>query len=80
MYDFTGIITTPPRIRLPIVKVESNNEKYIEYKSGKNEELTIEKYLESIRPYLRDMMDDLKTSAEWKIQMTIKIDFENRLC
>ena len=28
-----------------------------------------------IRPYLRDMINDHKTQGEWKIQLTISINF-----
>ena len=41
---------------------QSNN--YIEYKcnSDKNRILSVEEYLDKIRPYLRDIMNDLKRS------------------
>ena len=39
------------------------NDKYIE--SGKN--LSIEKYLEEIKPYLCNMIDELKKSGKWKM-------------
>ena len=32
-------------------------------------------YLEKIRPYLRDMTNDLKKSGEWKTQQMIRTDF-----
>ena len=28
-----------------------------------------------IRPYLRDMINDYKTRSEWKIQLTMRINF-----
>ena len=34
-----------------------------------------EEYLNTIRPYLRDMMDDHKAHGEWKIQLVMKINF-----
>ena len=43
--------------------------------SGSDEKLTIKKYRENIRPYLRDMIDNLKIFVEWKIQLTIKMNF-----
>ena len=51
------------------------NDKYIKCKSGSHGKLTIEKYLETIGPYRQDMIDDLKTSGEWKIHLTTKMDF-----
>ena len=37
--------------------------------------LSIEEYLNKIRPYLSNMVNDLKTQGEWKIQLTIGINF-----
>ena len=53
----------------------SNN--YIKYKSDddKNIILLIEEYLNKIRPYLRDIVNDLKQSDTWKIQLTITTNF-----
>ena len=35
--------------------------------------LPIEEYLDKIRPYLRDIVNDVKQSDTWKIQLTITI-------
>ena len=53
------------------------NNNYIEYKSygDKNTILSIEEYLDKIRPYLRDIKNDLKQSDTYKIQLTIAINF-----
>ena len=53
----------------------SNN--YTEYKRNgdRNRILSSEEYL--TRPYLRDMIDDLKQSDLWKIQLTITISFSS---
>ena len=53
----------------------SNN--YIEYKSNgdKNKILSVEKYLNKIRPYLKGVINNLKKSGPWKIQLTITINF-----
>ena len=55
--------------------VRINN--HIEHKSNidKNKILSVEEYLDKIRPYLRDIINDLKQSDTWKIQLTIKINF-----
>ena len=44
---------------------------YIEYESGRNKTLSVEEYLNKIRPYLKDMINNLKKSNKWKIQLTI---------
>ena len=52
----------------------SNN--YIEYKSKSDRKtLSVKKYLNKIRPYLKDIINDLKKSVKWKIQLTITISF-----
>ena len=37
--------------------------------------MLIKEYLNMIRPYLRDIVNDHKTQGEWKIQLTIIITF-----
>ena len=51
------------------------NDKFSEYKSKGNENTSIEQYLEKIRPYLGNTSDDLRPGGEWKIHLTIKINF-----
>ena len=53
----------------------SNN--YIEYESNndRNKTLSVEEYLNKIRPYLKDITNDLKKSDTWKIQLTKAINF-----
>ena len=50
---------------------------YIEYISNgdKNRMRSVEEYLDKIRPYLRGIINDLKQSDTWKIQLTITINF-----
>ena len=50
---------------------------YIEYKSDgdKNKSLSIKDYLGEIKPYLIDIINDHKTQGEWKIHLTIAINF-----
>ena len=49
----------------------------IEYKSNgdSNKDLTIEEYLDKLKPYLKDIIIDLQNSDTWKIQLTISISF-----
>ena len=53
----------------------SNN--YIECESNgdRNKTLSVEVKLYKIRPYLRDIINVLKQSDTWKIQLTITINF-----
>ena len=49
---------------------------YIEYVSNgyKNKALSITEYLDEIKPYLKDIINNLKKSDTWKIQLTIAIN------
>ena len=53
----------------------SNN--YIQYESkgDKDKILTIREYLNMIRPYLLDMINDYKNKGEWTIQLSAEINF-----
>ena len=53
------------------------NNNYIKYESNgdKDKTLTIKEYLYMIKPYLSDMINDYITQGEWKIQLTIAINF-----
>ena len=46
---------------------------YIEYKSNGdiNKRLSVEEYLNKVRPYLKDLINNVKKSDTWKIQLTI---------
>ena len=50
---------------------------YIEYKSNGNKGKTLlpKDYLHVIRPYLSDLINNHKTQGEWKIQITMALDF-----
>ena len=51
------------------------NDKYVEYESNgdKDKILSIEDYLNMIRQYLSNIIDDHKD--EWRIQLTVEINF-----
>ena len=53
----------------------SNN--YTEYKSNDDRNMTIsvEEYLDKIRPYLKNIINNLKKMDTWKIQLKIAINF-----
>ena len=46
-----------------------------ESNSDKNKTLSVEEYLNKIRPYLKDIINNLKKSDTWKIQLTIANNF-----
>ena len=53
----------------------SNN--YVEYESNGdiNKTISVEKHLKKIGPYLKDIINNLKKSDTWKIQLTIASNF-----
>ena len=53
------------------------NGSYVFYESkGNNDDnLSLEEYLNIIRPYLRDMVDNQKAHSEWKVQLVMRIIF-----
>ena len=61
----------------PIKTKSTFNGNYIEYESkgDKDKNELPEEYLDIIRPYLRDMINDHKTRRERKIQLTMQINF-----
>ena len=61
----------------PVISKGSFNNNYIQYESrgDKDKISTVNEYLDIIRPYLRGMINDHKTQSEWKIQLTVAINF-----
>ena len=53
----------------PIITNSAFNNNYIQYESRGNKDkiLTISEYLDMIRPYLKDNINDCKTQGEWRI-------------
>ena len=53
------------------------NNNYIanESNSDKNNNLSLDKYLNEINPYFSDIVIDLQSSDAWKIQLTVEINF-----
>ena len=39
------------------------------------QKLSVKEYLYMIIPYLRDMINNHKTLGEWKIQLSVKVNF-----
>ena len=58
-----------------ISKIWSNN--YIKYQSNgdRNKTLSVDEYVNTIRPYLIDIINKIKKSDTWKIQLTVGNNF-----
>ena len=65
----------------PIKIKHAFDDNYIEFESrgDKYNNLSLEEYLNIIRPYLRDMIDNHKALGEWKIQLIMRIIFVSSL-
>ena len=59
----------------PKLNKSGYNHNYIEYRSEGDKLLTIEEYLDLIKPYLKELINDNKNKGEWKIQLTTQINF-----
>ena len=61
----------------PIRTGNAFNSNYIEYESNgdKDKPLSVKEYLNKIRPYLSNMINDLKTQSEWKIEVAMETSF-----
>ena len=61
----------------PIEIKSAFDDGYMLYESrgDKDAKLSIDKYLDIIEPYLKDMMDNPKARGEWKIQLNMRIIF-----
>ena len=61
----------------PIITTGSFNNNYIQYESrgDKDKILTVNEYIDTIRSYLEDIINDHKIQSEWKIQLTAVINF-----
>ena len=68
--DFFSILDYEP---LLIKSGFDNN--YLEYMSNGNDSLSLNEYLELIKPYLYDLINVHKAKGEWKIQLSAEISF-----
>ena len=74
MQDLFNILNYEPTI----VRSGFNNN-YIEYRSEGDKLLSFEEYLDLIRPYLKDLINNHKNKGEWKIQLTAQINFISQI-
>ena len=59
----------------PVLTKAGVNKNYLEYGSDGNNSLSFMKYLNLIKPYLEDLINEKKNKGEWKLQLTAKISF-----
>ena len=59
----------------PILISTGFNNNYLKHGSDGNNSLSFMEYLNLIKPYLEDLINDKKNKSEWKLQLTAKISF-----
>ena len=59
----------------PVLIRAGFNNNYLEYGSDGNNSLSFMEYLNLIKPYLEDLINEKKTKGEWKLQGAAKISF-----
>ena len=59
----------------PILIKTGFNNNYLEYRSEGNDSLSFEEYLNLIKQYLSDLINDKKDKGEWKLQLAAQINF-----
>ena len=59
----------------PVLITAGFNKNYLEYGSDGNNSFSFKEYLDLIKPYLEDLINEKKNKGEWKLQLTAKISF-----
>ena len=57
-----------------LIKTGFDND-YLEYRSEGNDSLSFEEYINLIKPYLNDLINNKKYKGEWKLQLSAEISF-----
>ena len=59
----------------PKLNKSGYNKNYAQYESKGDKILSPKEYLNLIEKYLRELMEEYKLKGEWKVQLTIEVDF-----
>ena len=59
----------------PVLIKSGFDNNYLEYISSGNNSLSLNEYLELIKPYFYDLINAHKAKGEWKIQLSAEISF-----
>ena len=75
-YDIENLFKIPINkdYKPKLIKSGFNNN-YLEYRSEGNNLLSFEEYLDLIKPYLKELINDHRNKGEWKIQLAAQINF-----
>ena len=59
----------------PVLTKSGFDNNYLEHMSNGNDSLSLNEYLELIKPYLYDLINVYKAKGEWKLQLSAEISF-----
>ena len=59
----------------PILSKSGYNKNYVQYESKGDKILALKEYLALIEKYLRELIEEYKLKGEWKVQLTIEVNF-----
>ena len=59
----------------PKVNKSGYNNNYAQYESKGDKILSLKEYLNLIEKYLRELLEEYKQKGEWKVQLTIEVNF-----
>ena len=59
----------------PKLNKSGYNKNYAQYESKGDKILALKEYLALIEKYLRELIDEYKLKGEWKVQLTIEVNF-----
>ena len=82
-YEYRGIKDIEDLFRISIDKdyykpkltKSGYNSNYVQYESKGDKILTLSEYFTVIEKYLRELIEEYKLKGEWKVQLTIEINF-----
>ena len=59
----------------PKLNKSGYNKNYAQYESKGDKILSLKEYLNLIEKYLRELLEEYKQKGEWKVQLTIEVNF-----
>ena len=59
----------------PKLSKSGYNKNYVQYESKGDQILTLKEYLNLIEKYLKELIEEYKQKGEWKVQLTIEVNF-----
>ena len=59
----------------PKLNKSGYNKNYVQYERKGDKLLSLKEYLNLIEKYLRELIEEYKLKGEWKVQLTIEVNF-----